>query len=107
MKSVITEYPKFSHNLSKTIGKNKKVGSNRSLYSDTKNSEKFLNKKNVKVTIREHAFKGYASTDNVNILNSFNPELLLKDTESAVSSNLYYSYKKHAKNLKKTFGLEY
>ena len=51
MKSVITEYPKFSHNLSKTIGKNKKVGSNRSLYSDTKNSEKFLNKKIVKITI--------------------------------------------------------
>ena len=36
IKSVITEHPKTSHKLSKTIGKGEKVGSNNSLYSDTK-----------------------------------------------------------------------
>ena len=43
-----------------------------------------MNEKNVKITKREHAFKGYASTYNVEISNSFNPELQLKDTESAI-----------------------
>ena len=33
---------------------------------------------------RQHAFKGFASTYNVQILNSFNPEVQLKDTESAI-----------------------
>ena len=47
-----------------------------------------MNEKNVKITKREHAFKGYASTYNVEILNSFNPELQLKDTESAIKSKL-------------------
>ena len=37
---------------------------------------------------REHAFKGYASTYNVETLNSFNPELQLKDAESGIKSNL-------------------
>ena len=37
---------------------------------------------------REHAFKGYASTYNIETLNSFNPELQLKDVESAIKSNL-------------------
>ena len=37
---------------------------------------------------RAHAFKGYASTCNDDILNSFNPELQLKDTESAFKSKL-------------------
>ena len=43
-------------------------------------SKKFLNKKNVKITKRAHAFKGCASTYNVQISNSFNPELQLTDT---------------------------
>ena len=47
-----------------------------------------MNKKNIKITKREHAFKGYASSYNVEILNSFNPELQLKDTESAIKSKL-------------------
>ena len=51
-----------------------------------KKSENFLNDKNMKITKREHAFKVYASTYNVEILNSFNPELQLKDTESTVKS---------------------
>ena len=38
--------------------------------------------KNVKITKRAHAFKGYASSYNVEILNFFNPALQLKDTES-------------------------
>ena len=50
-----------------------KSGSNCSSYSDTKNSENFLNEKNVKITKREHAFKGFASNYNYEILNSFNP----------------------------------
>ena len=50
----------------------KKVGSNSSLYSDTTKSKTFLSKKNVKITKRVHAFKGYANTYNVEILNSFN-----------------------------------
>ena len=45
-------------------------------------------KKNTKIATQEHCFKGYASTYNVEILNSFNPELELKDTESAIKSKL-------------------
>ena len=37
---------------------------------------------------RGNAFKGFASTSNVEILNSFNPELQLKDTESAIKNKL-------------------
>ena len=44
--------------------------------------------KNVKITKRWHTFKGFASSFNVEILNSFNPELQLKDTESAIKSKL-------------------
>ena len=51
-------------------------------------SENFLDEKNVKITKRKDAFKGFASTYNVEILNSFNPELQLKDTESAIKSKL-------------------
>ena len=51
-----------------------------------KKIENFLNEKNVKVTKRENAFKGYASTYTVETSNSFNPELQLKDVESAIKS---------------------
>ena len=71
-KSVITEHPETSHKSSKTIRQDEKERSNSSLYSDTKKSKKCLNQKNVKITKREHAFKGYVSSYNVNILNSFN-----------------------------------
>ena len=47
-----------------------------------------MNEKSIKIAKREHAFKGYASTYNVEILNSFNPELQLKDIESAIKSEL-------------------
>ena len=46
------------------------------------------NGKNIQITKQKHAFKGYASTYDVEILNSFNPELQLKDTESAIKSKL-------------------
>ena len=44
--------------------------------------------KNVKITKQKHAFKGFASTCNVEILNPLNPELQVKDTESAVKSKV-------------------
>ena len=47
-----------------------------------------MNKENVKITKWEHAFRGYASTYNFEILNSFNNELQLKDIESATKSTL-------------------
>ena len=53
-----------------------------------KKSKNFLNKKNLKITKRAHACKGFASSYNVEILNSFNHELQLKDTESATTSKL-------------------
>ena len=53
-----------------------------------KKSENFLNEKNVKIAKREHASKGYASAYNVDILNSFNPELQLKDTEYVIEIKL-------------------
>ena len=48
----------------------------------------FLTKKIYKIAKREHAFKGYASTYNVEILNSFNSEIQLKDTQSTIKSKL-------------------
>ena len=47
-----------------------------------------MNNKNVKVTKRSHAYRGYASTYNVKILNYFNPKLQLKDTEPAIRNKL-------------------
>ena len=46
-----------------------------------------MNKKNIKIN-REHAFKDYVNTYNAEILNSFYPELQVKDTESAIKSKL-------------------
>ena len=47
---------------------------------------KISNEKNVKITKWEHAFKSYVSTYNVEVLDSFNDEPQLKDTESAIKS---------------------
>ena len=63
------------------------MGSNSSLYSDTKNWNLF-EQKNVKITKKSHAFKNYASFYEVEILNSFNSELQLKDNESAIKQKL-------------------
>ena len=83
--SVIIEDLKTSHKLSSTIRqvvKFSKVGS--SLYSDTKISKKLLTVKKLKITKRARAFKGHASSYNVEILNSFNPDLQHKDIEFAI-----------------------
>ena len=45
------------------------------LYKDKRKSEYFLSKKHIKITKREDDFQGFASTYNVGILNSFNPDL--------------------------------
>ena len=47
-----------------------------------------MNENNAKLTKRSHAYKGYASSYNGDILNSFNPELQLEDTESAIRNKL-------------------
>ena len=46
------------------------------------------NIENVKITKRSHAYKGCGSTYNVDILNSFNLELQLKNTESEIRDKL-------------------
>ena len=88
IKSVITHHPKTSHKLSKTIRQAEKVDSNSSFYSDTKRSGNCFNEKNIKRTKRVHTFKGFPSFYNVEILDSFKPELQLEDTESAIKSKL-------------------
>ena len=47
-----------------------------------------MNEENIKITKPAHASKGSASPYNVKILNSFNPELQLKETESVIKSTL-------------------
>ena len=61
------------------------------LYSDTTKCENVLTKKgyeNVKLTKLLRANKGYANISSVDILTSFNPELELKNTESAIKNKL-------------------
>ena len=50
------------------------------------NNSKKVCERNVKITNRAHAFKGFVSSDNVEILNYLKPELKRKDTESAFNS---------------------
>ena len=52
-----------------------------------KNVNKILIKKNYKkpkTTKQSHAYKSYASINNIEILNSFNSELHFQDTQSAI-----------------------
>ena len=42
----------------------------------------------MKITKQVHSLKGFASSYNVKVLNSFDPELQLKDTESAVKNKV-------------------
>ena len=44
--------------------------------------------KNILIRKWSHVYKGYGSTHNVETLSSFNPELQLKDTESAIKNEL-------------------
>ena len=46
----------------------------------------------MKITKGAHAFKYYGSSYNVKILNSFNPKLQLKDTESATKNKLKHFF---------------
>ena len=78
IKAAITEHPKTSHKLSKTIRQAEKVGSNSSLFSNTRKRGIFLNEKNVKITKQSHAFKDYASTYHIEFLNSFDLSYNLK-----------------------------
>ena len=48
--------------------------------------EKFLKERNVKITRQAHAFKGFPSSYNIEILKLFKPELQIKDAESAIKS---------------------
>ena len=60
------------------------------LYSDPKKNVKFFwTKKKIKITKREHFLKGFSSTYNAEILNSFIPELQLKDTESSIGKKIW------------------
>ena len=54
----------------------------------TQKNENFLNEKNVRITKQKHAFKSFPSSYNVHILNSFSPELQIKDSESTIKSKL-------------------
>ena len=47
-----------------------------------------MDEKNAKITKWSNAYKSYASSYNVNLLNSFNPELQFKDNESAIRNKL-------------------
>ena len=62
------------------------------LYSEIMKSEKRFDKKktikNAKITKWCHGYRVYVSTYSAEILNSFNPDLQLKDTESAIRNKL-------------------
>ena len=58
------------------------------LYSVTKKNENFLNRKKYIKIKRGLAFKGFASTHNIKIFNSFKPKLQLGDTESTIKKKL-------------------
>ena len=47
-----------------------------------------MNKKTVKITKGAHDFNGHTSSYNVEILNSFNPDLQIKDNEPAIKNKL-------------------
>ena len=63
--------------------------SDNSFYSETKKWKIFWWKE-CKVAKQYHAYKDYASTYNDEILNSFNPELQLEDTQSTITNKLMY-----------------
>ena len=81
IKSITAEHAKSSHKLSKIIGQGKKVSQvadaskiSPVLYIVTQKHVKiFSTKKNSKIAKQFHACKDYASSYNVDILNSFNP----------------------------------
>ena len=50
--------------------------------------ENILDEKHAKIMKQSHACKGYANTYSVEILNSFNRELKIYDTESGIKNKL-------------------
>ena len=72
------------------IGKDKNPTA--AFHSETKIPKTFFDQtktiKKAKATKQPHAFKNYTQTYNVEILNSFYPELQLKNTESAIKNKL-------------------
>ena len=50
--------------------------------------ENILDVKNTKITKQSHAYKGYASSYNVDVLNYFKPELQLNNIECAIRNKL-------------------
>ena len=58
------------------------------LYTVTSQNVKIIWTKKRKITKQSQAYKGYASSYNVNILNFFNPELELRNTESEIKNKL-------------------
>ena len=63
------------------------------LYSDTTKREMFFDEKktvkNIKITKWSQAFKGYAGSYGVEVLNSFNPELQLKESGKNLQLKIY------------------
>ena len=49
-----------------------------------------MHEKYAKITKGSHAYKGHAIAYSAKILNSCNPKLQLKDTESAIKNKLIY-----------------
>ena len=58
------------------------------LYIVKQNGENILDEKDAKITKQSHAYKGYANTYSVKMLTFFNPQLQLKDAESAIKNKL-------------------
>ena len=61
-------------------------------YGDTTKHKNTFDKKktirNVKITYQSHAYKGYASTYDVENSNSFDPEIQLKNKEPVIKEKL-------------------
>ena len=81
------QYYKAGWNISQ-INAAEKI-SNSPLKSKTEKRENVFDKK-CKLAKRSHSYKRYASTCNVEILNSFHPELQVKHTEFAIENELIY-----------------
>ena len=58
------------------------------MYRESTKYGSFLSKKNAKITKRSHSYKGYPSSHNIDILNSFNPELQREENVSSVRNKL-------------------
>ena len=58
------------------------------LYIMKQKIENILDEKHAKIMKQSHACKGYANTYSVEILNSFDRELQIKDTESGIKNKL-------------------